>query len=427
MCRQGPVALPRADTRVVGKTGRMLARLLGGWAVRSYPFGMSQTTPAEPGEPTRYGYIDAVRGWAILGVIAVHTSYHSAPLPEPVWQVVSRGNYGVQLFFVASAVTLLFSYEARRNRDARPVRAFFVRRFFRIAPLLYLGIPFYLWWYGCGPRPMAPDGVGWVDVVATVCFANGWRPEQINAVVPGVWSVAAEVSFYLLAPVLFSLARTPRQAATLFAAAWALAVAVRHGGVAAALFPAATPFTVNALGIFWFPNQLPVFLLGVLTYHLIRTPREAGVGYLCLAAAVVASDAVPLAYTGPVFYGALAALFVLGLSTGPYPLLDNRVTRSIGVVSFAGYVSHFAVIDVVRDALGSSASYPAAYYGPGRAGAWFPEPLVSIAGLDPVAQYAVMLAAVVAGTVAVSAVLHAAVERPGIGAGRWLLKRLRWQ
>ena len=53
--------------------------------------------------PHRYAYIDAIRGYAILLVIAVHSSQYFSDLPDAVRTLADQGARGVQLFFVASA------------------------------------------------------------------------------------------------------------------------------------------------------------------------------------------------------------------------------------------------------------------------------------------------------------------------------------
>lgn len=90
---------------------------------------------------TRYAYIDALRGYAVLGVIATHCAQHVSDLATPVRWVSDHGRFGVQLFFVVSAVTLLsssltkadgaFRFYARRLlpvphrcRNSNPVIAF---------------------------------------------------------------------------------------------------------------------------------------------------------------------------------------------------------------------------------------------------------------------------------------------------------------
>ncbi len=63
----------------------------------------------------RYAYIDALRGYAILGVISVHTSGTVPHFGGPLRELASYGQYGVHLFFIISAVTLAMSWDARSD------------------------------------------------------------------------------------------------------------------------------------------------------------------------------------------------------------------------------------------------------------------------------------------------------------------------
>jgi peptidoglycan/LPS O-acetylase OafA/YrhL len=84
--------------------------------------------------------------------------------------VTVLGWHGVQLFFLASVVTLMMSWHYEKNRDGTAdVGAFFLRRFFRIAPAYYLASVFYLW--------LEPPAAG-VDLMrgaATYLFINAWH------------------------------------------------------------------------------------------------------------------------------------------------------------------------------------------------------------------------------------------------------------
>ena len=148
--------------------------------------------------PKRYAYIDAIRGYAILLVIAVHSSQYFNDLPDTVRTLADQGARGVQLFFVASAMTLGMSWQARHDGTV----PFYIRRFFRIAPMYYLSIPLFLWGRGFGPSIYAPDGIGWRHVAMAATFTHGWMPDTITSVVPGSWSIADEMMFYAVFPLL---------------------------------------------------------------------------------------------------------------------------------------------------------------------------------------------------------------------------------
>lgn len=105
----------------------------------------------------KYDYIDALRGWAILGVVLTHCNYQQ--LPSIGVNIMKSGGNGVQLFFVVSACTLWLSLTARKSEKGF-ISNFFIRRIFRIAPLYYLAIIYYLFQDGLGS-----NGIGGVSSI----------------------------------------------------------------------------------------------------------------------------------------------------------------------------------------------------------------------------------------------------------------------
>src|SRR5690349_748407 len=118
----------------------------------------------------KLGYIDLLRGIAILGVLMIHTGGQTDAtyMPETVRTIILNGRMGVHLFYFASAFTIFLSYQNRYNKELHPVKNFFVRRFFRIAPLYYIAVIYYLWQNGTGPS----DWTGNVEPVTAANIAS---------------------------------------------------------------------------------------------------------------------------------------------------------------------------------------------------------------------------------------------------------------
>jgi peptidoglycan/LPS O-acetylase OafA/YrhL len=74
-----------------------------------------------------------------------------------------------------SAFTLALSLHSRAGE---PLRNFFIRRFFRIAPLYYTALAYYLWQDGLGPRYWLGEAprVTVANIISTVLFVNGVGP-----------------------------------------------------------------------------------------------------------------------------------------------------------------------------------------------------------------------------------------------------------
>ena len=303
------------------------------------------------------GFIDALRGYAILAVMAVHASQAAPALSGVGRLLVDQCAKGVQLFFVASALTLAMSWHARNDG----VIPFYIRRVFRIAPMFWLGIVFFVWLDGLGPRYFAPDGIGAMDIALTAAFMHGWHPETLTSVVPGGWSIAVEMTFYLFFPALILHIRGWRSAAAGFLLSVVLATAVLAfcWTRRALLWPGLSDDLVSAFLSLWFPNQMPVFMIGYLVYFafrdghgrlpswLMRTALYGAIAAMAALAILLKTVNVMghgLGVFGYTLYGICFGVFSFCLGEGAGRWLVNGPVRFLGKVSFSAYLMHFAII-----------------------------------------------------------------------------------
>ena len=305
--------------------------------------------------PPKLAYIDAVRGVAILGVMAVHCSQAIPASSTWLQYAMLVGIRGVQLFYLASAITLCMSWNRRSVRELCPTRNYFLRRFWRIAPLFYLAIGGYLLLDGWGPRTWAPNGVRSWFVPVTIMMAHGWHPETINGIVPGSWSIAVEFTFYIILPIILSVVTTPGRAVVLLAIAMALCVANTWlmPQVWAPRYPDTQEYLVDAFTFFNFFSQLPVFAIGVSTYFAIRDRSFRGVVAsvvlgVCTSLASIwlrgAEFTIPNIVKNHVVFSAGLSAIVVFLSMYPSAVVVNSVTLFLGKLSYGLYLIHFATI-----------------------------------------------------------------------------------
>jgi len=304
---------------------------------------MNSDTPKIDADANRYRFIDAVRGWAIIGVLLIHASAFGNNDNHPTWlsAVVANGRYGVQLFFIASAFTIFLSMQRRKDSDRRPVINFFLRRFFRIAPLYYLGVVAYLLIDGMGPRYWLGDQpyITITNVLSNFLFAHGLSPYWINSVVPGGWSITVEASFYLLCPLLFLIVKNINGAICF------VIVSVLFSEIASKCL--ANPLISDA-GLWgsyvylYFPTQLQVFSLGILLFYLIEAPVSArelsGWGVFALLGFLHWHG---LGFIGLFLIPCMLICIMAKFSVFP---LDNLFTRLIGKYSYGIYICHWALL-----------------------------------------------------------------------------------
>ena len=143
----------------------------------SYCYCRTVPNPIDNGEyvknisTTKYEYINAIRGFAILGVVLVHSSQWVRPASDILSKIASEGARGVQLFYVASALTLFLSMASRKQQEERRgLLSYFIRRFFRIAPAFYCAIIIYTAYNGMSAHYWAPNGLEWWSILLTAFF-----------------------------------------------------------------------------------------------------------------------------------------------------------------------------------------------------------------------------------------------------------------
>jgi peptidoglycan/LPS O-acetylase OafA/YrhL len=284
-------------------------------------------------------------------VIAVHASQYFAS--RSIVFLAAQGARGVQLFFVASAITLCMSWKARQDG----IGPFYVRRFFRIAPMFYLAIAAFVWLRGFGPNLYAPEGIGLRHIMMVTTFTHGFMPDTITSVVPGSWSIADEMMFYAIFPLLIAALGRVRFApaviivATLtvvcFGATALMVVLGKH------IADPAWQVTWNNFAFLWFPQQLPCFLFGMLAFKWmaeggrVRRPQALVLASLAAMVLMAIYPSLPVVYGVflPTQYGLAFALFALGLSHWQPRWLVNPIIGWIGKVSYSGYLIHLALID----------------------------------------------------------------------------------
>jgi len=306
----------------------------------------------------KYDYIDALRGFAILAVVFLHSSiYLVSPTSKVLSGIATEGARGVQLFYIASALTLFLSIESRKDFEERPLTKFYIRRFFRIAPLFYLAIILYTFYDGMGTQYFAPNGIKWWYIPLTALFLHGWLPETINSVVPGGWSIAVEMTFYLITPFLFKKLIDIKS--TLIYLFYSVVAATLLSRIAEYLllphYAYRLQYLVTSFTYFWFFSQLPVFILGILLYHLIKKyplkDNKMALFLLCVSVFLFAAflnsytsvDLLPRHF----LFGSAFVIFALSLHFSTRTPLVNGATIWIGRLSFSIYLAHFMVINIL--------------------------------------------------------------------------------
>jgi peptidoglycan/LPS O-acetylase OafA/YrhL len=306
----------------------------------------------KPNTTIKLNYIDSLIGLAILVVIMFHTSLignvNLQGFPD---YAIRQGARGVQLFFIVSAFTLFLSSEKRFDKERFPTRNFFIRRFFRIAPMYYLAIVYFLLQNGFTRTAALGDQaqITASNIIANIFFVHSFYPYWFNSLVPGGWSIGVEMMFYCFLPLAFSRIKNITNAVNFFVLTVLTAFVLdwffrRHVLIA-------SDKLWREYLYYYFPSQLPIFALGIISFFIVNENHSSknlsgrsliGVTFLLTLHLLFIRKYMLLQYH--VQFGVAFLLLVVAVSRYRFTLVVNNLSRYLGKISFSMYFVHFAVL-----------------------------------------------------------------------------------
>lgn len=290
----------------------------------------------------KLGYIDALRGYAILLVIFAHTG-QMYPINYPFFlkNLINFGPRGVQLFFIVSALTLFLTTEKRFLIDKRPIISFFIRRFFRIAPLYYCGLIFY--------NLIDNSNVTLGGVISNLFFIDAINPAwQSLYLVPGSWSISAEMIFYLIFPIIFLKIKNLNQAISFTIIALFLSVIIK---MIVTKYTFGYPLNIwGSFAPYIFPFSIPVFGIGICYFFIIFKKDTQIKSNILIALSIISLFTliyeVRFLYT--YFIVILFGLIALALSRNYNRIIENKIVMYFGKISYSMYMVHFGIIEAIQ-------------------------------------------------------------------------------
>jgi peptidoglycan/LPS O-acetylase OafA/YrhL len=277
----------------------------------------------------RYPALDGLRGLAAYAVVLSHYVSMTRDLHFPFHQ---SGRLGVMVFFILSGF-LMGTIYLRREWNGTEIAGFFRKRVARVVPLyLLVVLASYLLMSTIGKNYLykVVDG----NLLQHLLFLKGANV---------LWTIAAEIQFYLLFPLVWLLFRktdAPTTALVLFLA-------------------------ISVCLIFWtrespvFFRVVPFFLLGTLAAMLdVRRTRLMDVLFVCAGIAVFLSLPTVKGWLGFPQGGGwnsglhMGTMFVLLLSAANSDLADrllgNRAMAFLGAISYSVYLLHLPLLRTLK-------------------------------------------------------------------------------
>jgi len=293
----------------------------------------------------RLGFLDSLRGLAAIYIVL----YHMVFIPQPVVIVVPRwaaafvhcGGTAVTLFFVISAFSLCLTWPLHSN-EPHAIKNYFVRRFFRIAPLFYF-------WIGL---TILRDFLIFdtlhspFELVSNLLFFFNLIPGAQDGFVWASWIIGVMILFYLFFPTIIEYVSDTWGAAAFFTGTLLLSLGFKLC-LSYLLIDNMERISFYERS---FLHHLPVFSFGMLVYFFFKAIQKGtvtqSVGFTLVGAAVNGYVALlkgclnivffDFYYWQAVIYGTL----LLGLAISPIRLIVNRATKFLGKISYSLYLNH---------------------------------------------------------------------------------------
>jgi peptidoglycan/LPS O-acetylase OafA/YrhL len=351
--------------------------------------------------------LDGVRAISVLLVVSVHVQGNAFGR--------LAGYLGVTLFFIISGflITTLALREEEANGRLN-LKAFYIRRSFRIFPLYYVGFLLYFVMFGMLGLGEAGKKELFNDRIPAYLFYVQEVPHfaypEISHKVPfhHTWSLGIEEKFYLVWPLLcFVLLYRLKELRLLVA----LSMTCLFG-----LMPILTLYGMPTLAGCLTPYHhiligctLAIMMHDARTYEQMRFLGKLHFVYSVFAVLIIAQLTMPYSVRDGFgagwqsVYGLLAALFIAVLfmrDRGPILwLLSTRALVGIGTLSYGIYLFHLLPLGVVQKKLVGKVPEE-----------WLPYAAFAGGSL---------------GAILVAAVLHRLIEKPAIRWGRaWAAKSM---
>ncbi len=348
--------------------------------------------------------IHGLRGIAALAIVLFHL-IHISEVPVPEYLIFIKRDFGycVHLFFLLSAYSLMHT-TSRTIGHINYVYVYFIKRFFRIAPLFYVLICLEL------GRQIYSGRVttSLADILLNFTFTFGTVP--FAGIVWGGWSVGVEMIFYAIFPVLLLSVRSLRGAFGLMLAGMLISYLTRLALHQQHLILMPTPKW--DWSYFAFMPNLAFFCMGIFSFfwaqHLKQHTNQLKV---IIPITLVFLAALMLFGIGKYFSS--GAILIWGLtfvglavwqSVHPSSWAANRLFAYIGERSFSIYLIHPVVITYWKIVSPNSHHWA-----------------TSLPGL-----LAFVISATIVGVIvlAIAELTYRFIEVPGIGFSRRLVKRL---
>lgn len=304
----------------------------------------------------KYGYINALKGLAILAVTMVHAG--GGYLPGIFGRIGNDGARGVQLFFILSGMLAFGSLErfcgSGRKMTVKTAMRWYGKKLLRLLPLYYLALLISMLTGSWSPHWLGTEGrVTIGNLLAHILMLHGFFPHYTDSVLWIEWYLGCLWIFYLVTPILFRYIDSLEKSLVFGVAAYI--VMPWMNTVLSVLLPIDDDPHIYCtyLSTFGPPSQFLVYVFGVILYFAVKRIRETKVerpailSYALLILALIAlygqvNGAASLyRLSRHEMFGLWFSLIVLSQALHSCRIIDNRFFGIIGEYSYGIYLFQF--------------------------------------------------------------------------------------
>ena len=379
-------------------------------------------------------FLDGIRGFAALWVLISHCIVATG-CPAP--PILRSGSLPVDLFMVMSGFLMAYHYHKRQSvepwESPGTWMKFYLRRFFRIAPLYYLLLIFSLifndyfahsaqivdtvypneWFaqaFGTFSNFLAHKYVGatLTNILVHITFIFGFLPQYATSTPLPDWSIGLEMQFYAVFPAMMLTFKK-------FSYFWATVLILGVGAVIRRIFSYAHLTPPGFSEPFPLPSFIPIkinlFIIGILLASAYYQRTKNPLLQACLIGLAILLSA---RNSSPIILGACILISLIlfydqvkdplrikALIRIPQSILANKLSTFLADTSYSVYLLHTLIMLPLAALMVSFSPY------------------VSLPG---VMRFGILFLVVVSITYGIGWLLYNYVEKPGISFGKRVIK-----
>ncbi|WP_368542577.1 acyltransferase family protein [Enterobacter soli] len=296
-------------------------------------------------------FIDALRGIAAFYVVLYHIGHVTWPAFNPpsfILPIINNGGSGVILFFVLSAFTLCMSMDSRSATETKHVRNYFIRRFFRIAPLFYfilaVSIIRNIYIFNVVNTPQ--------DIMNNILFIFNFIPGKQSSIAWAGWTIGVEMAFYVVFPIIYKYSKTLLSSVLVLGVALIFREIIKQVLLSQMGDNQATLLFYNTTVV----RHAPAFIIGMITYNVYKDAMTSGwlsrskgmamvlISIISFLVVCYNNNFVEKNYDANLIKATIFSILIIGLLAFRPKAIVNNFSIFSGKISYSMYLVHPTVV-----------------------------------------------------------------------------------